>query len=174
MSRMTLIGVTGALSQPFPDFDKILDFTSAGAESSTSVNVLSNTDKEYKIMIFLPTDASYIRIRLNNDSGGNYGSQSLINAAGTISASRGTSNTDIGEAFTYGWFTTTILAPTGFIPTSFAEWSVYSSGTTMTPYRLWGASWNSTSQITTLDFVHNSGNFPSGTRIIAYKRRVNT
>jgi len=171
MSRMTLIGVTGALSQPFPDFDKILDFTSAGSESSTSVNVTN--DLEYKILIPKTASSPAIWLRINNDStASKYGRQYIFNRAGSISAARGTSSGfDLGSG--QDLYELTLLAPTGFIKTLFLNRGAYTSGTTMGSYILDGWSFNSTSDLTSLNFVSQSGNFTAGTRIIVYRRRQN-
>jgi hypothetical protein len=157
----------------FPDFDKILDFTSAGSESSTSVNVNGDTDLEYKI-IANNLDADYYTVRLNDDTTlANYGGQYLINSAGTISAWRGTT----GYILPVNALTltdATILTPAGFTKTCFRIENRYTSGTTIGLSGEWGLVWNSTANVTKISFVMSSGNFTSGTRIIVYRRRVNT
>jgi hypothetical protein len=157
----------------FPDFDKILDFTSAGSESSTSVDVNGDTDLEYKIICRNFDADDRPLLRLNNASTG-YGAQYIQSSSGTITAARGTA-TDMGSiAADSGFGITTLLTPSGFIKTSFLEKSQYSSGTTNSLFIILGYSYNSTANITTLDFISESGNFTAGTRIIVYVRKVNT
>jgi hypothetical protein len=160
-------------SNPFPDFDKILDFTSAGSESSTSVNVNGDTDLEYKIIVRSLNSAQPLITRLNNDStSGHYGYQQLVNSAGTVSAGRGTTS-NIGTIGTLAETIGTILTPVGFIKTAFWDDCRYTSGTTMGNFNSTGYSFNDTSNITVISVAPVSGNHTAGTRIIVYRRRVN-
>ena len=156
----------------FPGFQEILDFTSAGSESSVSVTVDGDTDKEYKIIIRNLT-SQQIYIRPNNDSGAtNYGYQYLLNNAGTITAARNVT-TSIFPTGTLSEDTYTFLTPTGFLKTAFNDRNGYTSGTTIGLFLVAGSVWNSTSNVTSLDFVSASGNFTTGTRITVYARRSN-
>lgn len=173
MGSMTLIGIEGGggAATPFPDFDKILDFTSDGSDSSVSVSVDGDTDKEYKVLI-RSTDADHVWIRLNSDTGTNYGFEYLDNTSGSLAAA----NTALSS-----WYVTladgigqvTLLTPTGLTKTGFQNLGQRSTGTTVIEYRSSGFSYNSTSNITAINFLMSSGNFASGTRIIVYARKVN-
>jgi len=158
----------------FPDFDKILDFTSAGGEASASVNVNGNTDLEYKVITRnLTTQVIYTQ--LNNDAtGSNYGLQYIQNNGGTITASRGATTPTITYTMATNTISlNTILTPAGFIKTCFYEGAQLQTGTTVGIYHSWGLSWNSTANVTSMKFLPASGNFTAGTRIIVYRRRVN-
>jgi hypothetical protein len=154
----------------FPGFQEILDFTSAGSESSTSVTVDGDTDKEYKI-ICRNLSTTSIHVRLNNDSGNNYGFQYLDNTSGSISAARSTANNYGGYLYSNGLTEMSVLTPSSCIKTMFVSNGVWSSGTTINEYLTWGFSWNSTSNVTSINFVPITGNFTSGTRITVYARR---
>lgn len=157
----------------FPDFDKILDFTSDGSEASVSVAVNGDTDKEYKIVARNLSTTNTVVPTLNGDStAGHYGYQYILNNGGVITAARGT---DAALAVTNALSECeySLLTPSGFIKTCFIEKNLYTSGTTMGLKIELGYSYNSTSNITTIGFASSSGNFTSGTRIIVYKRRVN-
>jgi hypothetical protein len=157
----------------FPDFDKILDFTSAGSESSVSVAVNGDVDKEYQVIVRNPSGSANVYTRLNNDSGSNYGHQYLLNDTGTVVASRPAANTILTNTQASNLSNEVIIAPTGFIKTSFHRRFLYVSGTSLEGLYLYGNSYNSTSNITSINFVSSSGNFTAGTRIIVYRRRVN-
>jgi hypothetical protein len=155
----------------FPGFQEILDFTSAGSESSTSVTVDGDTDKEY-ICVVRSLTAGDILMRLNNDStSGKYGRQYIYNNAGTISAGRATATEwGISPAWV-GMAVINLLTPTGFLKTCFRSYLDYTSGTTISHTFQDGYVFNSTSNVTSLDFLAGSGNFTSGTRIVVYARR---
>lgn len=156
----------------FPGFQEILDFTSAGSESSVSVAVDGDTDKEYKI-VFRNLTSVTCYMRLNGDTGASaYGYQQLQNDNGTITASRGTTSVmSFFNALSNNIYT--LLTPTGFVKTGFAERNLYTSGTTMRGVVGIGHSYNSTSNITAISFFTDSGNFTAGTRITVYARRSN-
>jgi hypothetical protein len=166
------LGISG-VGCSFPDFDKILDFTSAGSESSTSVSVNGDTDLEYKVQIRNTHSSVLIFCRLNNDSGTNYGYQNVNNYLGSVSAARYTNLTRIVASSYLGETVSTILTPAGFIKTAFTEDQSWQSGTTILAYGVAGTSWNSTANVTTLNFLPTTGNFTAGTRIIVYRRRQN-
>lgn len=153
----------------FPGFQRIHDFTATGSESSTSVTVDGDTDKEYRIVVRGLQDAGNITLRLNNDAtAGKYGRQYLLNQAGTISAGRSTGTGMIVGA-AKGINIISLLTPSGFIKTSFFEDNTYTSGTTMANIIRTGWSFNSTSNVTSLDFIFS---FTAGTRIVVYARRT--
>ncbi len=155
----------------FPGFQEIADFTFTGAQSSLAVPVNGDTDLEYKIMIFYNDTAQDMYMRLNNDSGANYGSQLLRNNNGTITASRSTA--DSSFAFTLATSTNASLAqidlltPAGFVKTMSYQSDVQSS----LLIDLNGFVYNSTSNITSLNFGTNASFFTAGTRIAVYARR---
>jgi hypothetical protein len=157
----------------FPGFQEILDFTSAGSESSVSVTVDGDTDKEYKIFIRNLSSSAQMSLYLNNDKTTAYGYQYLLNNAGSISAYRGASTTIFQISF-LGINEATLLTPQGFIKTCFFMNGQYSSGTTMVISYINGRSYNSTSNITSLNFESDTGNFTAGTCITVYARRSNT
>jgi len=173
MSNLMMMRFGDAGSLAFPDFDKILDFTSTGSEASTSVVVNSDVDLEYKVIIRSLDTTNYTRMRFNADTGNNYGRQLLTNSAGSVSAVR-----DAQGGFylvpNNGASVCTIIAPVGFIKTAFQENCRWTTGTTVNFYNVQGVSWNNTASITAIGFAPDSGNFTAGTRIIVYKRRVNT
>lgn len=153
----------------FPGFQRILDFTATGSESTKSITVDGDTDKEYKILVRNVSSSPDVIIRLNADSGSNYGRQYLDNSSGSITASRGT-RTGI-NAFYNGLGTINLLTPTGFVKTFFDQELIYVSGTTISNCDITGYVWNNTANVTSIDFGMSSGNFAAGTRIIVYARR---
>jgi hypothetical protein len=164
---------TGSAKINFPGFQEILDFTSAGSESSVSVTVDGDTDKEYIICANNTDTGEVILLRLNNDSTANkYGRQYIYNNAGTITSAR---QTDASFRLTriLGLGVFNLLTPTGFLKTGFWISPAYTSGTTIGNILIEGLSFNSTSNVTSLDFLMESGNFTSGTRITVYCRRSN-
>lgn len=156
----------------FPGFQEILDFTSAGSESSVSVTVDGDTDKEYLIYTRNLNSGAKIGFRFNSDSGNNYGYQFLNNSSGTITANRSYDSGTSAITNTLGEQLWRVLTPTGFIKTMFSESCVYSSGTTISQMTFVGWSWNSTANVTSIDFFSASGNFGTGTRICVYARRA--
>jgi hypothetical protein len=156
----------------FPGFQEILDFTSAGSEASVSVTVDGDTDKEYRIVVS-NVGSQNLWLRLNNDSTADiYGRQYIYNNAGTITAARGTLNY-LFISYNSGYGEASLLTPSGLIKTMYKTTHLYSSGTTVGGTIIDGFSYNSTSNITSLDFLMASGNFTSGTRITVYARRSN-
>ena len=169
--RVGKLNPVGTAKLNFPGFQEILDFTSAGSESSVSVTVDGDTDKEYKI-VYRSAGSDQTVLRLNNDSTANiYGRQYILNDAG-ISAGRST-DSGFSMSWTTGLLTFSLLTPTSFIKTLFFDFNRWSSGTTISFFGLQGWSYNSTSNITSLNFLTTSGNFTSGTRITVYARRSN-
>lgn len=155
----------------FPGFQEILDFTATGSESSVSVSVNGDTDKEYKIVIYNPSATKSIQFQLNNDTGSNYGTQYIRNSSGSLSAARGT-NAYMSVAATLELMVCTMLTPTGFIKTCYASRPRYASGTTMQDLIEEGNSWNNTANVTLIKFTeYAGGTMDAGTRIVVYARR---
>ncbi len=156
----------------FPGFQEILDFTATGSESSVSVTVDGDTDKEY-IVDIRNTDASnYVYFRLNADSGANYGYHYIANVGGTISAARATGQTFFMFSAPLENAQLKVLSPSGLIKTCFELNGRYSSGTTMARCQLFGHCYNSTSNITSLDFSSDATEWTAGTRIYVGVRRA--
>lgn len=155
----------------FPGFQEILDFTATGSESSVSVTVDGDVDKEYIVCCL---SGSPTLIRLNNDSSSsNYGYQRVRNNAGSISASRDASLGALFAPIATGLNTLRILTPTGFIKTGLQERMEGVSGTSISGHSLYGSSWNSTVKVTSINYlVDGAGNFTAGTRIVVYARRA--
>ena len=153
-----------------PDFDKILDFTSAGGEASVSVDVTD--DLEYKIITRNTDNTDGILLYLNAiNTGTKYGRQYIRNNAGTITAARSTLDYSAGPKLSEG--TSTLLAPSGFLRTYFTESTTYTSGTTMSDMFVQGYSLNDTTALTSMTFYMSASTFTAGTRIIVYRRRQN-
>lgn len=152
-----------------PDFDKILDFTSAGSESSVSVTVADNL--EYKIIARNLDTADAINMLVNSDTS-TMGYQRITNAAGTVAAARDTSEAIILLCPALGISDTTLVAPSGYISTIVSKQTTYTSGTTIGLYAMYGYCYDGTAALTRLDFSSASGNFTSGTRIIVYARKA--
>lgn len=139
--------------------------------SSVSLTVDGDTDMEYVIECRNLDADDKIGLRLNNDStAGIYGYQYLLNSAGTITAARGT------EAIMYitddsGRCSLTISNIDGFTKLILNNRSGYTSGTTIPTLILLGRVYNSTSNITSLDFLSESGNFTAGTNIRVLGRK---
>ena len=157
----------------FPDFNKILDFTSVGGESSVDVNVDGDTDKEYKMVIRSTSTSASVLININSASTSIYGRQYLYNVSGSLSATRDTTNFTALLLLSEG--DGTLLTPTGFQKTIFFSSGKRISGTTMAEYYTYCGTWNTTSNVTSINFTMASPeNFVTGTRIIVYARKVNT
>lgn len=157
----------------FNGLQEISDFTATGAEASLAVTTNSDTDKEYIIYVSNKSATQGILVRLNNDSGANYGYQAVDNNAGTITGIQNTSSTSMPQITN----TTTdyfmfLQAPTSFQKMAIFQYARWSSGTTITQQGQVGFIYNSTANITSLNFISASGNFASGTRIIVYVRRA--
>lgn len=154
----------------FPGFQKILDFTATGSESTCSVTVDGDTDKDYFIYIRGLSNSAY-PVMLLNDAVTGYGHQELYNSAGSIAAGRYTSDTYMGNTL-IGVSTYRLSTPAGFIKTAFQENMRYSSGTTVSLSFLAGLVYNTTANITKISFPSNSGNYTAGTRILVFARRA--
>lgn len=150
---------------------EILDFTSAGSESSVSATVDGDADREYVMLIRNLDAADAVNLLLNGDTS-TYGFQSMTNTAATMAAARDTSEAtiilcpalSITEAF--------LATPTGLQKTLNSYQGTYSSsGTTIANFNIYAYAYDGTANITSLDFSSASGNFTAGTRITVYKRK---
>ena len=171
--RTTTSGVTTQAAVNFPGFQQIFDFTSAGSESSVTATGNGDTDKEYKIVVRNLGTGAVVRLRLNADTGANYGYQFVQNLSGTITANRATNATSITLNDYLSSADCALLTPAGFIKTCFKMNNNYTSGTTMAAIYLAGHSWNNTANVTSLGFSTDTGNFTAGTRITVFARRSN-
>jgi len=157
----------------FPGFQEILNFTSVGSESSISVTVDGDVDKEYKVIVRNLITDQHIYMRMNADAGAtSYGYQRIYNDGGNISAARGTLSGFYVNPIK-GLNEYSIFTPTGFLKTGFMTAARYDSGTALNVSYIAGSVYNSTSNITSLGFYPASGNFVTGTSIIVYARRSN-
>lgn len=169
MTTQVKLNPVGTAKINFPGFQKIADFTSTGSESTFNVTVDSDVDKEYHIYCrdFDATDLIYLR--LNGDSGNNYGAQ-YIDLTSSVTSARGV-NSYLFNCNTLGIFHGILLTPTGLIKTMFQSHSTYASGTTISSIDFYGRSWNNTAKVTSLNFLSAAGNWAAGTRIVVYARR---
>ena len=153
----------------FDGYQELMNWTSAGSESSVSLTVDGDTDMEYVIEARNLT-AQNMNLRLNNASS-NYGRQALCNVGGTISALRQTLTYILG---CYAISLNRIIISTinGFPKFTNMIPHVYTSGTTISDFYLIGDVYNSTNNITSLNFICNSGNFTAGTNIRVLGRRA--
>ena len=134
-----------------------------------SVAVDGDVDKEYFVYVRgLGSAGVYLKFNNSTDLGRQY----LINSAGSISAGRTTigyidlgAGNHIAEA--------RILTPAGFQKTADSKYARFSSGTTIDYYANVGQVWNSTDNVTSLDFFLSSGDFTAGDRIWVGVRRSN-
>jgi hypothetical protein len=114
-------------------------------------------------------------LRVNNDSGANYGWQ-LINAQNTtINALRFTNRTALDGTYSGtalgSYFDAEFLlfAPTGFVRPCISKAIVGVSGTTVSDIITSGVDWNNTADnITRLDAINQSGNFDTGSQFDLY------
>lgn len=169
----TVSGATTAIAAiQFPGFQKVLDYTATGSESSVALTVNGDTDKEYRILTFNASTSQTIDFRINNDSTGSiYGYQQIYNNGGTVSAVTGRYDR-IWSALYPGLGDFSLLTPTGFLKTCFLQVGDYNSGTTLDGYITREYSYNSTANVTSLNFFMSSGNFTSGNRISVFARRT--
>lgn len=155
----------------FDGYQELMNWTSAGSESSVSLTVDGDTDMEYVIESRNLDVDDRVGLRLNNDStAGIYGLQYILNSSGTITAARGTEavmfiTDDLGRG------SVTISTINGFTKFLLNNVSGYTSGTTIPTLRLFGRVYNSTNNIISLNFISESGNFTAGTNIRVLGRK---
>lgn len=169
---VTVSGTTTAIAKvKFPGMQKIVDFVSDNTVSSLNVTVDGDTDKEYIIYVKDAGTTTGIYQRLNGDSV-NYGRQTILDTAGSITASRNTTNT-IGFPLPYSGSMTHLFCLPDIVlgQQIHNDWT---SGTTIGTFKYDSMSFNSTANVVTISFNAYSGNFATGTRIIIYARRSQT
>ena len=154
----------------FDGYQELMNWTSAGSESSVSLTVDGDTDMEYVIEARNLNPTYSISMRFNNDSGNNYGYQRLLNSGGSISANRNSGSAcNLAMESCYSIKTLSVL--NGLIKIDNMFNNTYSSGTTIGLLILWGFVYNSTSNITSIIFA-TEGNFTAGTNIRVLGRRA--
>ena len=154
----------------FDGYQELMNWTSAGSESSVSLSVDGDTDMEYVIEC-RNLNADYgIALRPNEETT-NYGGQYLRNNSGTIAANRTTYQHFIlcDQLSTSKCILSCI---DGLVKMAITNHCVYTSGTTIANLYHWGQVYNSTDNITSLYFLIGSGNFTAGTNIRVLGRRV--
>jgi hypothetical protein len=159
----------------FDGYQELMNWTSAGSESSVALTVDGDTDMEYVIECrnLKVASNSGLYCRLNNDSTANiFGFQYIFNSAGTITAARGTTNLGFFVSTQGGYGAVKVSTIDGFLKFSQQQIGECSSGTDVTKLFLTGFSYNSTYNITSLDFLIESGNFTAGTNIRVLGRRA--
>lgn len=154
----------------FPGFQKIADFIATGNESSFSVDVDGDTDKEY--YIYGMNLSQICDVTLNKDSGSNYPYKYVFNNAGTLSTAGDVTGCVVGVTAN-SIFSINLICRPGILKMSFSHAANYTSGTTINTGTVYASSWNNTANITSITFTGRSGNFGSGTRISVYARRSN-
>jgi hypothetical protein len=154
----------------FAGYQKILDFTATGSEASKSVAVNGDVDNEYMILMYCSSASATIYARLNQASTG-YGQQNINNTSGSITSSS-SAYSAMGICSPLSTATLRCLTPQGLIKTGVNNVLVYSSGTTITSYQIYGTCYNIVTNVFSLDFTMSSGNFVSGTRIVVFARRA--
>lgn len=157
------------ISGPF--MQEIADTTFDGTTSTLAVTVASDTDLEYQIFINNIPGAQDILVRLNNDNGSNYFLQDMINNAGTITAAQSTA-TEVRMGSGNGFGHLIVTCPSGMVKQGILMLGCRTSGTTINYARATSFTWNNSAQVTSLNFISNSGNFASGSRVIVYARRA--
>mgnify|MGYP001583621021 CR=1 FL=1 len=155
---------TGALEvqgSVYGTWQKVYSTTLDVAATSVTISGLDgNTDVMYRVVV-RKTFGSDSRgdVRLNNDSGSNYGYQEITGAGSSIAASRSTTFSGIlnaaGGATSFsgyiGMSETIIYAKSGYVRTALCSTSRDISGTTVNNIMLVGCSWsNTTDNITNL------------------------
>lgn len=160
----------GTAKLNFPGFQEILDFTATGSEASKSVTVDGDTDKEY-IVYVRNLGVNEINITLNGATT-DYGRQYIVNNAGSVTAAR---NTTAWIAYVHGIGEVigTLSTPKGLQKLWTSSHNAYTSGTTVGVSMLFHMTYNSTANVTSIDFASSAGNMASGSRITVYARRSN-
>jgi hypothetical protein len=147
----------------------------------TTALVNGDVDEEYKLLsnVMISTAATYPALRLNNDSGANYGYQTVYGAGVTISASRSTSSFFI----LYGATATSVVgdfyssssiiyAKSGYLRTALTS-ATNGATTTVDDLSEWGQTWNNTTApISSLVLFSYNGNegLGVGTKFILYRK----
>lgn len=168
-AKLNPTGAVGATRISFPGFQKIADFTATGGETSLAVSVNGDTDLTY--LIYARAFNDEVDVRLNNVSTASYGREVMQNVSGTIASSQATNFTELRVAQKLGVGTLSLSTPSGFIKIGNQFESIFSSGTTVSTNQLAGYAYNSTANITSLNFIAPSTSWGAGTKIVVYVRR---
>ena len=156
---------------------------STAQTSLTISNISGDVDKEYILIIRAINDnvaLAYYKVRFNNDTGSNYGTQQILGENSAISAARWTADgAPFGSAGGSGGAAmaiATVHAKSGYVRTLHNCVAYQISGTTVSDLGLRGQSWNNDSDnITSLVVVSSvSDGLGVGSRIILLKKVVST
>jgi len=164
-------GLTDTLTPPTTPEDYV------GTKAVTIFGLEGDKDEQYMLDICGIDDTTVAgwRMRLNNDSGTNYGTQYLRGNNTTISAARATAN-EIAVGGTNADDNVTqcnclIHAKSGYVRTILNEQSRTITGTTVTDLFVFAYSWNNTAdEITSMSIYVTSDNMNIGTLISLYRR----
>jgi len=152
----------------------------SSAATTITVTVDGNVDEEYIVIarhINGYSGTAGLYLRLNNDSGSNYGTQLMKGQSSTASASRSTSDTSImlgygtaSNRISFGEFH--IHAESGFVRTITGQLMFDTTGTTIDTSQSSGCVWNNTANnLTSLVFFSDQANgIGVGSRIIVLKK----
>jgi len=152
----------------------------SAATSVTISGLDGNTDKEYRLVCRIVNGyagySNYL-VRLNNDSGANYGRQIIYGVNATASAYRGTDALYMGYANNLNYLVLgeiLIFAKSGYVRTVLTKDSSGITGTTVTRIGLTGGSWNNTADnITSLVVLADQTNgLGIGSHILLFARRI--
>jgi len=161
---------------------KIYDYELTSAATSLTVSGLNgNVDGIYMIeyrVVNGYAGSTGMHIRINNDSGANYGWQFILGNSTTASANRYTSNTaglwmlDFHGANRIGYARTLLFAKSGYRRSAITESAYDIYGTTVENIVLVGQVWdNTSSNITSLVFYAlDTNGLGAGTHITIFKR----
>jgi len=142
-----------------------------------------DVDEEYRLISRVVSEnasGSNNWLRLNNDSGTNYGYQNISGADSTASAAR---NTGYNQGFSLGSAASVgslcfsekiIYAKSGYVRTALTKVSATISTTTITSIQLRGESWNNTADNVTSMVAYADGinGFGVGTHLHLFKRTM--
>ena len=156
----------------FPGFQSICEFVASGAETSKTVSVDGDTDKEYIIYVRNLSTANDILVRLNADSGANYGYQYFRNLDGTITAARSTTATTLFAVDVKDSIFVHLLTPVGFNKTGFFMRNRLDTGNDVDMELVVGCVYNNTANITSINFSMSSGYFSAGSSIFVFAGRT--
>ena len=155
----------------------------SATQTVTISNLTGDTAEVYKIVVFLKSDSNegaYYTLRPNNDSGANYGVQTIIGEDSVIYATRSTTETGLDfvstDAGKVAYATFLLYAKSGYVRTIIKEKNGSINGTTINSVGICGCSWNNTvDEITSLVFTTNKSEaYGIGSYIALYKKVVKT
>jgi hypothetical protein len=173
------INKVGALN--YDGLDKVYDSDEESISFPVSSITVSGLDGDVDEEYFIEWVAEFVsatgamRIRLNNDSGANYGYQFVRGSSSTISSGRNTARTQLDyDGATVGALTegkVTLYAKSGNERTLVGHSTATITGTTVTDLNAWGHVWSNTAtNITSIVFLTTAGSFTTGTRIVIWKK----